>query len=67
MTKKLVHKKTGCVRITRRQGERIAFSIDGRELGFIEFHRIPNDARISVAVCMEPDVRITRPDRRPQE
>lgn len=63
MTKKLVHKKTGCIRITRRQGDRIAFEIEGREIGYIEFSRIPHESRISVAVCMDRDVKVTRPDR----
>jgi hypothetical protein len=64
MTKKLVHKKTGCIRITRREGDRIAFEIEGREIGYIEFSKIPHDSRISVAVCMNRDVKVTRPDRR---
>jgi len=66
MTRKLVHKKTGCVKLTRKNRERLAFSIDGREIGFVEFGGIPEGKRIKVACFFDAEVRITRPEKGPQ-
>lgn len=63
MIRKLVHKKTGCVKITRKNRERLAFSIDGREIGFVEFDGIPDGKRIRVACFFDAEVRIMRPEK----
>lgn len=67
MKRKLVHKKSGCVKIARRNGDRLAFSIDGREIGWIEFSGMPESKRVRVACFFDAEVRITRPDRNSED
>jgi hypothetical protein len=50
----------GRVVLTRRQGDTVHLSIDGREVGVVEFLRVPHDAKVSVAFTFDRSIGIMR-------